>query len=197
MPDDPRAAQALPLRAATPPRRSRQDLLRVVAWMAGALVCFCLMAISIRELAGALSVFAILALRSAGGLVLLLLWAAAPFGPGIAAIGWPVPLRLHLARNTVHVVAQGCWAYGLTLLPLATVFALEFTAPAWATLLAVLFLGERLNRARLGGLLLGFLGVLVVLRPGAETFQPAALIVLGAAMCFAVALVITKRMTAP
>ncbi len=165
---------------------------RVLAWMTGALVCFSAMAISIRELAPVLGVFEMLALRCAGGLVLLLGAAAAGLGP----IGPPRPLGLHLARNSVHLVAQSLWAWGLTLLPLATVFALEFTAPAWVTLLAVLFLGERLTPGRLGGLVLGFLGVLVVLRPGAETFRPEALVVLGAALCFATALVFTKAMTA-
>ena len=165
---------------------------RVLLWMTGALVCFSSMAISIRELAPSLGVFEMLALRCAGGLVLLLGAAAAGLGP----IGPPRPLGLHLARNSVHLVAQSLWAWGLTLLPLATVFALEFTAPAWVTLLAVLFLGERLTPGRLGGLVLGFLGVLVVLRPGAESFRPEALVVLGAALCFATALVFTKAMTA-
>ena len=174
-----------------------RDLGRVVAWMGGALVFFSLMAVSVRELHGALSVFEILALRSLGGIALLAAWAGlVPGAPGLKAIGWPVPLRLHLARNMVHVVAQACWAFGLTLLPLATVFALEFTAPAWATLLAVLFLGERATAGRIGGLALGFLGVLVVLRPGAETFRADALVVLAAALGFAIALVLTKRMTA-
>src|SRR5215212_9673944 len=122
-----------------------RDLGRVVAWMGGAL-----------------SVFEILALRSLGGIVLLAAWAGlAPRGPGLAAIGWPMPLGLHLARNTVHVVAQACWAFGLTLLPLATVFALEFTAPAWVALLAVLFLHERMTATRAASIGLGFVGVLV------------------------------------
>jgi drug/metabolite transporter (DMT)-like permease len=174
-----------------------QDLGRLVGWMAGALLCFSAMAIAVRELAAAgLSVSEILAARCLGGLLLLGAWAAlGGGGGGLRAIGRPAPLRLHLLRNTLHVGAQLGWATGLTLLPLATVFALEFTAPAWTTLLAVLVLGERATAARIGSLLLGFLGVLVVLRPGAEAFQPAALIVLASAIGFAAALVVTKHMT--
>jgi drug/metabolite transporter (DMT)-like permease len=171
---------------------SQRRVVWVVGWMACALVCFSGMAISIRELARHLGIFEILALRCLGGLALLGAFAACRGG----GIGPLRPVPLHLARNLVHVIAQTAWAYGITVLPLATVFALEFTAPAWVTLLAVLFLGERATRARLGGLVLGFAGVLVVLRPGAEAFRPEALIVLAAAFCFATALVLTKAMTA-
>lgn len=181
----------MPGQGGAPPAQGR-SIPRVVAWMSGALIGFSAMAISIRELAPTLGVFEMLGLRCAGGLLLLLTAAALGFGP----IGRPRPLGLHLARNAVHLVAQSLWVWGLTLLPLATVFALEFTAPAWVTLLAVIFLGERLTPGRLGGLVLGFIGVLVVLRPGAETFRPEALVVLGAALLFATALVFTKAMTA-
>ena len=181
----------MPAQTAAPPAQGR-SVPHVLAWMTGALVCFSAMAVSIRELAPFLGVFEILALRCIGSLVLLLGAVMAGFGP----LGPPRPLGLHLARNAVHLVAQSLWVWGLTLLPLATVFALEFTAPAGVTLLAVLFLGERLTPGRLGGLVLGFIGVLVVLRPGAETFRAEALVVLGAALCFATALVFTKAMTA-
>ena len=66
----------------------------------------------------------------------------------------------------IHLGAQYLWAMSLLLLPLATVFALEFTTPAWTLLLAVPVLGERLTRSRIGAVVLGLLGVLVILRPG-------------------------------
>ena len=175
-----------------PPAGRGTDLPRVVGWMAGALICFSGMAVAIRELAPILGVFEMLALRSLGSLALL----GVAVALGLGRLGPPRPLRLHLARNLVHLAGQAGWTYGLTLLPLATVFALEFTAPAWVTLLAVAFLGERITPGRLGGLALGFLGVVVVLRPGAETFRPDALVVLGSALCFAAALIFTKAMTA-
>ena len=68
-------------------------------------------------------------------------------------------------RNTV-------WALSLTMLPLAMVFALEFTMPAWTALLAVWFLHERLTPSRLGVVVLGLIGVLVILRPGIADFKP-------------------------
>jgi len=104
-------------------------------------------------------------------------------------------LALHVMRNAVHFGSQFLWAMGLTLLPLATVFALEFTMPAYTALLAVMFLGERMTPGRIGVVILGFLGVLVIVRPGLESFQPAALFVLCAAFGFAVSLAQTKALT--
>src|SRR5262249_58218818 len=87
------------------------------------------------------------------------------------------------------------WALGLVLLPLATVFALEFTMPAWTILLAPFFLGERMTQSRIGAVILGLLGVLVILRPGVESFQPAALIVLLAALGYGPQNIATKMLT--
>ena len=84
----------------------------------------------------------------------------------------------------------------MTLLPFATVFALEFTMPAWVALLAIPLLGERMTKSRAGSIVLGFLGVLVIVRPGLASFQPAALLVLGAAFAFAISLIQTKMLTA-
>jgi drug/metabolite transporter (DMT)-like permease len=75
-------------------------------------------------------------------------------------------------RNVIHFAGQNLWFYALTVLPLAQVFALEFTSPLWVILLAPLFLGERLTaRALLAGLI-GFAGVLVVARPDFGNLHP-------------------------
>jgi drug/metabolite transporter (DMT)-like permease len=75
------------------------------------------------------------------------------------------------------------------------VFALEFTMPAWTILLAPIFLGERMTASRVGEVVLGLMGVLVILRPGLETFQPAALLVLTAALGYATQNIATKKLT--
>jgi drug/metabolite transporter (DMT)-like permease len=162
--------------------------------MTGALLSFCTMALSIRGLAGVLNVFEILAIRNGAGVVMLLALALAR--PELRASLKPRRMGLHALRNSIHYAAQFAWAKGLTLLPLATVFALEFTAPAWTGMLAALFLGERLTPSRIAAMVLGFLGVVVILRPGLATFQPAALIVLGAALGFALNSIVTKKLTA-
>jgi drug/metabolite transporter (DMT)-like permease len=172
---------------------SRRNIGLVLAWMAGALVCFSTSAIAVRLMAGRLGVFEILTVRNAGGLAILL--AAIALRPGLRAALRPGPFRLHLARNLVHYAGQYGWNYAVIALPLATVFALEFTAPIWLAALAVPLLGERLTVPRAGAIALGFAGVLVILRPGFEAFQPTALVSLAAAVAFAVTAVCTKALT--
>ena len=83
----------------------------------------------------------------------------------------------------------------LLLIPLAMTFALEFTTPAWTLLIAAPVLGERFTASRVGAVVFGLLGVLVILRPGLAAFQPGALLVLMAAFGFAITLVATKKLT--
>ena len=161
--------------------------------MTGALLSFSAMAVSIRALSGKLRILEILAMRNGGGLAILLVLGA--LNPALMRALSARRLTLHVIRNTVHFGAQFLWAMGLTLLPLATVFALEFTMPAYTALLAVVFLGERLTPSRIGVVIFGFPGVLVILRPGLESFQPAALLVLGAAFGYAVSLTQAKALT--
>jgi drug/metabolite transporter (DMT)-like permease len=114
---------------------------------------------------------------------------------GFAQLRTSIP-GFHLGRNVVHYVGQYSWFYVLPLLPLVQITAIDFSMPIWALLLAAAFLGERLTGRRIVAVLLGFCGVLVVLRPGVDSFEPAALIVLGASFCYAATFIITKRMTA-
>ena len=81
------------------------------------------------------------------------------------------------------------------MLPLAMVFALEFTMPAWTALLAVWLLHEKMTPSRIGVVVLGLVGVLVILRPGIASFNPAAMLVLLAAFGFAVVMITTKKLT--
>jgi len=161
--------------------------------MTGALLSFSAMAVSVRALAGALKVMEILALRNGGGLLILL--ALGAVNPALMRTVSVRRLPLHVARSTVHFGAQFLWVTGVTVLPLATVFALEFTAPVHAVALSSVFLRERLTLGRIGVVVCGLLGILVILRPGLESFQPAALIVLGAAVGFAIQLIQTKALT--
>jgi drug/metabolite transporter (DMT)-like permease len=161
--------------------------------MTGALLSFSAMAVSVRVLAGALSVMEILALRA--GLGLLVMASLAALRADLRAAIPSRHLPLHLFRNAVHVGSSYLWATSLLLIPMAMTFALEFTAPAWTLLLAIPVLGERLTASRIGAVVLGLLGVLVILRPGLATVQPGALLALAAALGFAVALIATKKLT--
>ena len=169
-------------------------LARVVLWMIGALLSFSIMAVSIRELSRAgLSIFEILAIRS--GVALLVLLSLLAVRPEMRLHAVPRRMGLHLFRNTIHYASQFSWALSLTMLPLATVFSLEFTMPAWTAVLAVWFLHERMNASRLGVVVLGLIGVLVILRPGIAGFNPAAILVLLAAFGYAITMITTKKLT--
>ena len=120
---------------------------RAIAWMLLALSCFSLLAVASRELTAVLGTVEILFWRSLLGcfIVIVLLARAGVFnrqGLQPQLIGW------HVLRNVTHFAGQCAWLMAIAALPLAEVFALEFTTPLWAALLAALFLGEALNRGR-------------------------------------------------
>jgi drug/metabolite transporter (DMT)-like permease len=104
-------------------------------------------------------------------------------------------MKLHVARNVVHYVGQGAWLYALTLIPLAVLISVEFTTPIWTAILAVSFLGERMTRARIASIVLGLIGVIVIVRPSAGSVNPGHLMVLGAAVCFGISMVMVKSLT--
>jgi len=163
-----------------------------VAWMVGTLLSFSLMAISVRQLGGVLNLFELLTVRAVGGLgILFVVMAAQPALFGHLALRRP---WVHLMRNGTHFIANICWTNAVILLPLATVFAIEFMMPVWAGLLAVLLLGERFTLSRAGSIVLGFVGVLIILRPGIEAFQLAALGVLVASLGYAASNIATKKL---
>jgi drug/metabolite transporter (DMT)-like permease len=161
--------------------------------MTGTLLSFSVMAVSIRSLSGTLSILEMLTVRSAVGLAIILVVMVAR--PELRTTIRRRRLGLHLLRNSIHFGSQYLWAQSLLLLPLATVFALEFTMPAWTILLAPIFLHERMTMSRVGEVVLGLAGVLVILRPGIESFQPAALLVLVAALGYATQNIATKKLT--
>lgn len=169
-----------------------KSLRLAVAWMGATLATFLMMAIAGRELSAEIGPAQIVAYRN---IICLLSLVAI-----LAHIGWrnartAKPWR-HVVRGAIHFAAQFGWFYAIARIPIAEVFAIEFTTPIWTALLAVMFLGERLNAARIGAIVLGFAGVLVILRPGAAIVQPAALAALAAALGYALTYAITKDLVA-
>jgi len=164
--------------------------LRGALWMVGALVSFSIMAVSVRELLHSMGSFEILFIRSFMSLAILLLLL-----PRRLASLRTRHFGLHVLRNAFHFGGQYAWVYAISILPLATVFAIEFTMPVWAALLAMLFLGERLNQGRVVMLALGVAGVFVMLRPGVAVIQPAALVMLLGAFAYASTMIATKRLS--
>lgn len=164
---------------------------RAALWMGGAVLSFLLMALAGRELSATLSTFQILCFRSVVGLVAvgLLAWRA---GFGVLRTGRP---GLHVARNLAHLGGQFGWFFAIAALPLASVFAIEFTIPLWTALLGALLLGERLSAVRAALIAAALAGVMMILKPGAGLLQPAALAALGGAVAYALSYLATKRLT--
>ena len=101
-------------------------------------------------------------------------------------------LPLHFWRGMLNAVAMLSFFYAVTITPLATVAALGFTAPLFAAILAIPFLGERPGWRRWVGLLVGFLGTLVIIRPGTGDLSIGVLLLLLSAVAWAGALILIK-----
>ncbi|MBI1246076.1 MAG: EamA family transporter [Alphaproteobacteria bacterium] len=170
----------------------RKSLL-VLFWMSGTLVSFVGVALSVRGLHDEMTTFEILAVRNIGGLVILA--GMMLLAPGPDQVVRMVRPEIYLLRNVAHFAGQALWVWAVTVLPLATVFALEFTTPAWVALFAVLFLNERMTLLRGVAVVLGFLGVVIILRPGLDSFRPEALAVVLAAVFFGIQITTTKLLT--
>jgi drug/metabolite transporter (DMT)-like permease len=104
-------------------------------------------------------------------------------------------LPSHVVRNVFHFTGQSLWFWAITMIPLAQVFALEFTSPIWVILLSPIFLGERLTRRKLVAAALGFAGVLIVARPDFGRIEPGVLAAAAAAFFFASTTLMTKVLT--
>jgi drug/metabolite transporter (DMT)-like permease len=167
------------------------DNLRGALWMFGMVVSLSLLAIAARELAPRHNPMELQVVRHGMSLLILL--------PFVIRAGFrplrTTNLKLQLFRNVSHFAATVGWYISVTLLPLAEVFAIEFTTPVWVALLAVLFLGERMNVGRVVALVLGIAGILVILRPGFTDVGAGTWLMVATAFGFAVANACTKGLT--
>ena len=165
---------------------------RAAFWMAGWLLLMVVIAVAGREATRELTVFQVMAMRSVIGLAML--WPLVHRAGGLAAMR-SQRLPVHVGRNVVHYAAQYGWLAALSLIPLAQLVAIEFTMPIWSALLAAALLGERLDRARIGAVVLGLAGVLVIVRPDAAHINVGQWIALGAALGFGISVVLVKSLT--
>lgn len=160
--------------------------------MAGWLLLMVVIAVAGREATRELTVFQVMAMRSVLGL--LMLWPLVHRAGGLGAMRTK-RLPQHVGRNLVHYAAQYGWFAALSLIPLAQLVAIEFTMPLWSALLAAAVLRERLDRAKLAAVALGLAGVLIIVRPDAAHLQVGQWIALGAALGFAISVVLVKSLT--
>ena len=161
-------------------------------WMCGSISSFSAMAVAGRYVSKVHTTFEIMTFRSLVGLVIVL-------GLGFASrrLGEIRRERIgqHFFRNLFHFTGQNLWFFALAAIPLAQVFALEFTTPIWVILLSFVFLGERLTGSKMLAAALGFLGILVVARPDFGTLEPGLITAALCAIFFAATIIMTKALT--
>lgn len=167
-------------------------LRRAALWMTGAIASFSAMAVAGREVSMELDTFELMAYRSLIGFAIVLAVAGSAGRLDRVRTG---RLGLHLVRNLCHFTGQNLWFFAIAAIPLAQVFALEFSSPIWVALGAPLILGERLTPRGLAAVLVGFAGILIVARPGAAPIGPGQIAAALAAIGFAGSALFTRRLT--
>ena len=169
-----------------------QNTLKAALWMIGAIFSFTSMAIAGRVILPQLDTFELMTYRSLIGIMIVLV-VGGFFGTlkHIRADRLP----MHIGRNAFHFAGQNLWFAAITLAPLSTVIALEFTTPIWVVLLAPLFLDEKLTRLRMLVAVLGFTGSLMVARPDFSNPEFGVIFAAMAAIGFAATAIFTKRLT--
>lgn len=157
----------------------------------GAVFLFSVNDMTIKALSGGYALHQVILLRSFMALIVLL-FIAVPLSGGFGALrtrAW----GLHAARGLAVVVSNFAFFMGLAALPLAEGVAIFFVCPLIITALSVVFLGEKVGPRRWAAVAVGLIGVLIIVRPGAETFRAAALLPILAALSYATLQVLTRR----
>jgi drug/metabolite transporter (DMT)-like permease len=147
---------------------------------------------TVRHVSDGMHPFQITFFRNLFGLVAILPLAVRA---GMASIRSRQP-GLQLIRSGFGLAAMLTWFYGLSVVPIAQATALSFTSVIFGSIGAALVLGERMRLRRWSAVVAGFIGALVILRPGFGDVDPAALIVVFSSVCWAGALITVKRLSA-
>lgn len=166
--------------------------LQAALWMIGAIIAFTTMAIGGRSVSVELDTFELMLYRSVIGIFIVV--GIAYYAGSLGQIR-AQKLRLHFVRNVCHFIGQNLWFFAIMTIPLAQVFALEFTTPIWVLLLSPLILQERLTGVGLFAALIGFVGILIVARPDPTNISPGLLAAAGCAVFFALSAIYTRKLT--
>ena len=166
----------------------RPSTLNGILLMLVATLCAAGMAGAVRFLSGALHPFEIAFFRIFFGLIVLLPWFIAK---GLAPLK-TTRLGLHLLRASTNVISMLMFFTAVSIAPLAQVQALTFTAPLFATLLAIVILREKVRLRRWSAMIIGFIGMLIIVRPGIADVDTGAWLALGSAAIWGFTLIVIK-----
>ena len=168
------------------------NTIKAALWMTGCIASFSIMAVAGREVSSELDTFEIMMYRSLFGVIIVV--AVALMAGTLQEVNRD-NLGLHALRNVAHFTGQNLWFYAVTAIPLAQVFALEFTTPLWVIVLSPLILGERLTAMRALAAVMGFVGILIVARPDMDGINSGVITAASCAIFFALTIMLTKRLT--
>jgi S-adenosylmethionine uptake transporter len=144
------------------------NLLQAVAILASGKLLFAVQDVIIKDMSAAFPVHQILTIRGLAAIPLLLLLIHLQGGLGMLRAHNPIR---HLVRGALMLIAFMCFYVALAGTSLTTATALFFTAPFFITLLSIPLLGEHVGIKRFGSIVVGFIGVLIVLRPDTDSFS--------------------------
>lgn len=160
-----------------------------VALILAAMFSFAVQDIAVKLMAGEVSLWQLMVVRSTAAMGLVAICAALlRRGASLVPSRWGWPLVRAFAMSGAHVFLYAAIAF----LPVTTATAAFFTSPLIIALMAALFLRESLGPRRIVAVVAGFAGVLVIVRPGSAEFEPATLLPVAAAFCYALGTIITR-----
>jgi len=162
-----------------------------IGWMILTTLCFVCVTGIVRFVGTDIPAAQAAFIRYAFGVLLFLPW----MGPLLRNLPPARVLRLYTARGVTHGLAVILWFYAMARIPIAEVTALGYTAPIFVTIGAALFFGERLHIRRIAAVVVGFLGTLIILRPGFQEIAWGQAAQLAAAPLFAASFLLAKRLT--
>jgi drug/metabolite transporter (DMT)-like permease len=167
------------------------DVVHGALYMTFAALCFAIMNVLVREAGRTLDPLQIAFLRNAFALAFIMPWV---LRQGRAAFKTE-RLSLHVWRAVTGIIAMFIWFSAVVLVPLAEAVALNFTLPLFAIIGAALVLRERVGARRWSATFLGFLGMLVILRPGFQEVTWATTLPIIAAVFMATSVLMVKRLS--
>ena len=157
-------------------------------WIILASACFALMSVTIRLAARDVDPLEVVFFRNVFNLLFMTPWFIKIGFAGLRTDRF----GLHCFRTASSLTSMFLWFTALTLLPLAEATSLSFTAPLFATVGAAIFLAEDVRLRRWLAVVLGFVGTLIILRPGLEVVTPGALLMLAGSVFVATSILLVK-----
>lgn len=168
------------------------DTIKGSLWMIGGVFCLTSMAIAGKEISLQIDTFEILFFRSVIGVCIILFFLVKK--NLLHEINLK-EIRTHLKRNLAHFIGQNLWLYALASITLADVTSLEFTMPIWIVFFSYLMLNEKLDKYKIISVCIGFVGVLITVRPDIETLNLGLIAAAISAIVFALTNIYTRKLT--